>query len=236
MAYRDDEAGDALEAPTADGPLRVTLAAGRATLSLGDRTLEIGDGAATLTEGKKQRTFELPGPLVIARGVPREDFGIWIVDDPLARRIFGVEPVALLEPDGLAALKKLDSVYQRLRASLADLGHGVVRALEIGSNHPLDKVLLADHADRFELYTRSLFHQAAEHAATVFADGRVHIRDGKKTIEATVTSRFAVTVRGDFIRFADRQGTDLARLAIPWIGAEDREEIARRIGQLVDRS
>jgi hypothetical protein len=35
------------------------------------------------------------------------------------------------------------------------------------------------------------------------------------------------------VRFADPQGTDLGRVAIPWIAAEDRDEIARRLGQLV---
>ena len=235
MAYRDEDAGDALEAPTADGPLRVTLGPGRATLTLPDRSLAIADGAATLVEGKKRRMLELPGPLVIARGFPREDFGVWIVEAPLARRVFAIEPVALLEPQGLAALKKLDSVYQRLRAALSELGRGILRAQEIGSNHPLDKVLLAERADRFDLYTRSLFHGAAEHVATVHRDGRIEILAQPKLL-VRVTSRFAVTVRGDYIRFANEQGVDQARIAFPWLGPEDREELARRIGHLVDQS
>ncbi len=48
-----------------------------------------------------------------------------------------------------------------------------------------------------------------------------------------VSSKFGVTVSGDYVRFIDEHGTDLARLAIPWIAREDREELARRIGQLV---
>ena len=52
-------------------------------------------------------------------------------------------------------------------------------------------------------------------------------------IEVNVTSRFGVTVRGDFVRFADSTGTDKARISVPWVGPEDREELARRIGQLV---
>ncbi len=241
MAYRDDEAADALEAPTAEGPLRVELGPGRASLSLAGRNLVIADRIATLTEGKKRKDLELPGPLVVARGVPREDFGIWleVVAEPgerTMRRIFGVEPLPLLRPEGLPALRKLDALYQRLRAHLAELGRGIARAFEIGSGHPLDKVLVADHGDRFELYARSLFHQGADPIATVFVDGRVRVREGKRAHEVEVTSRFGVTVRGDYIRFADRHGTDLARLAIPWIGPEDREELARRIGQLVDRT
>ena len=47
-------------------------------------------------------------------------------------------------------------------------------------------------------------------------------------------SQHGVTVWGDYVRFADPDGTDLARVAIPWIAPEDRRELARRIGQLVD--
>src|SRR5262249_42446178 len=145
-----------------------------------------------------------------------------------------VEPLTLLDPDGLPALRKLDAVAQRVRAALSELGGEVARAVEIGSGHELDKVLLADHGDRYELYARSLFHGAAEHILTVYSEGRLVI-PGQPKLRVSVTSRFGVTVRGDFIRFADRDGSDLARVAIPWIGPEDREELARRIGQLVDR-
>ncbi len=232
MAYRDDH-GDALEAPTAEGPLRATLGPNRATLTVGERRLLVADGVATLTEGKKQRSFKLAQRLVIARGFPREDVGVWIEEDARALRIFGVEPVELLHPDGLAALRKLDGVAQRLRAALSDLAGDVTRALEIGSGHQLDKVLLADHGDRYALYARSLFHGAAEHIMTTCADGRIIIPDQPK-LRVHVDSRFGVTVWGDYIRFADRDGNDIARVAIPWIGPEDREEVARRIGQLVD--
>jgi hypothetical protein len=50
-----------------------------------------------------------------------------------------------------------------------------------------------------------------------------------------VRSRYGITVVGDYIRFADPQGADLARVSIPWIGPEERLELARRIGQLIDR-
>jgi hypothetical protein len=61
------------------------------------------------------------------------------------------------------------------------------------------------------------------------------VPDGKKRREIEVRSRFGVTVWGDYVRFADKNGTDLGRVAIPWIAPEDRRELARRIGQLVDR-
>jgi hypothetical protein len=51
--------------------------------------------------------------------------------------------------------------------------------------------------------------------------------------EVVMSSKFGITVSGDYIRFIDRHGTDLARLSIPWITREDREELAKRISQLV---
>jgi len=50
-----------------------------------------------------------------------------------------------------------------------------------------------------------------------------------------VQSRYGVTVVGDYVRFAEPSGRDLAKVAMPWITHEDRTELARRIGELVDR-
>ena len=51
--------------------------------------------------------------------------------------------------------------------------------------------------------------------------------------ERSVQRAGTITVRGDYVRFADPEGIDLGRVSIPWIDSEDRHEIARRIGQLV---
>ena len=265
MAYRGDDAGDALEAPTAEGPLKVILGPNRVDLSVAQRSLHIADRLATLTEHKKQKaerrgSVKIAGNLVVARGFPREDVGLWIEhlpDDtaskrakakanpdtkadaparPSMQRIFGIEPVSLLERDGLGALSRLELVAQRLRAHLGDLAGPVRRAVEIGSGHALDKVLLADHGDHYVFYARRLFRDRARFAMSVYDDGRVVVPDGKALREVRgVTSRFGVTVRGDFVRFADPHGTDLAKVSLPWLGPEDRDEVARRIGQFVDR-
>ena len=58
-------------------------------------------------------------------------------------------------------------------------------------------------------------------------------RHGDHTV--TVRSRFGVTVLGDYIRFADPTGLDLSRVSLPWIAREDREELARRFGAMVER-
>lgn len=249
MAYRGDEAGDALEAPTAEGLLRVVLGPNRVDVSVAQRSLHIADRLATIVEHKKQKqerrgSVKIAGNLVVARGFPREDVGLWIermpdkkADDarPSMQRIFGVAPVSLLERDGLGALGRLDTVAQRLRTHLGELAGGIRRAIEIGSGHALDKVLMTDHGDHYMFYARRLFRDRARFAMAVHADGRVIVPEGKKQREVLVTSRFGVTVRGDYVRFADRHGTDLARVSLPWLGPEDRDEVARRIGQFVDR-
>lgn len=247
MAYRDDTA-DALEAPTAQGTLRIEVAPKQTKLTVADRTLLISERFATLVEHHRRHTtrdrrtsMELTGRLVIARDVPREDLGVWLEVEPGTpregmRRIFGVEPLSLLDPRGLDALAALDRLAQRLRAEVLALSRDIRRAVEIGSSAVggLDKVLIADHGDRIVVYARRLFRDRARAAMSIHEDGRITVVDGKKLKEVRVQSRFGVTVWGDYIRFADPQGTDLARVSIPWIAPEDRKELVRRIGQLVD--
>ena len=244
MAYRDESA-DAIEAPTADGTLRAELTPRAVKLQVALRTLHVAERFVTVIEHhKKQKakdrrtSVKLAGRLVVARDVPHEDFGIWAEIDAETpkrgmRRIFGVEPVSLLDADGLTALASLDRLAHRVKAELADLAGDIRRAFEIGRG--LDKVLLADHGDHFVVYARRLFRDRARFAMAIHDDGRIEVPDGKKLREITVRSRFGVTVWGDYIRFSDKNGADLARVSIPWIAPEDRRELARRIGQLVDR-
>lgn len=263
--YRGEDAGGVLAAETADGTLEVALGANRVTLRVGAKSLHLVDRVATVVEEvgrgakkKPRRTSFTVAGIVFARGTPREDVGLWIqaAEDDQApahkrakpdanrrlslRRIFGVSPVSLLHVDGLRALAKLDSVASRLRSAVEDYASAVeiwsARGVEIGSGHALDKVLLADYGDRHSIYARKLFRDRARFIAAIHGDGRVVVPDGKVVREVEVTSRFGVTVRGDYVRFADRHGMDLAQIAVPWVGPEDREELARRIGQLVHRA
>lgn len=235
MAYRDGY-GNVLEAPTASGTLRVEAASRDIKASCAAITLHVVEHTATVIERKrkkaKRESFKIDGRLVVARDVPHEDLGIWIELPGGMRRIFGVEPVSLLEPGGLEALSTLDRVAHRLRSALAEYSRDVVRAVEIGRG--LDKVLLADHGDRYVIYARRLFRDRARKALEIHDDGRIVLYNEKRPLEVTVRSKFGVTVIGDFIRFTRPDGQDLARIAIPWITPEDRRELARRIGQLVD--
>ncbi len=245
MAYRDD-ASDALEAPTSEGTLRAELSPHAIKLTVASRTLHVAEKFATVVEHHRKHaakdrriSLKIEGCLVVARDVPREDVGIWVEIEPSEgtragmRRIFGVEPVNLMEPTGLTALDALDRLAHRLRTELSPYAGDIRRAIEIGRG--LDKVLLADHGDRFVVYARRLFRDRARFAMAIHEDGRIVLPDKQGTREITVRSRFGVTVWGDHVRFADPQGTDLAKVSIPWIAPEDRKELARRIGQLVDR-
>jgi hypothetical protein len=236
MAYRGDDGGLVLEAPSAEGPVRATFAGGRVELAVAGRTLQVEHRTLILGDAKNRRiALKLEGKLVVARDVPREDLGVWLeLPGPggsAMRRVFSVEPVSLFASDGLSALKRLDTLSQRVRAALADLAGDIRRAVEIGRG--LDKVLLADHGDRYVVYARRLFRDRARFAMAIYRDGRIVVPEGRELREFRVTSKFGITVRGDYVRFADPQGIDLGRVAIPWIAAEDRDEIARRIGQLV---
>jgi hypothetical protein len=48
-------------------------------------------------------------------------------------------------------------------------------------------------------------------------------------------SGFTCSVIGDYVRFTSPAGDDLAHVSLPWVSRGDREEIARRIGQVVER-
>jgi len=256
MAYRGEDAGDTLEAQTADGPLSVSLGPNRLSLAVGARSLHLAERVATVTEvtGKKQKktkrtSFAVAG-ILFGRGYPRDDIGLWIEarDDVSKtqprnslRRIFGISPISLMDPEGLRSLARLESVASRLRNAVADYADAAevwhARGVEIGAGHPLDKVLLADYGDHHAIYARKLFRDRARYLASVYqGDCRVIVPDGKVKHEVTVTSRYSITVRGDYIRFADKTGTDQARISVPWVGPEDREELARRIGVLVHRA
>jgi hypothetical protein len=250
VAYRD-ESGDVCEAPTAEGLLRAELAPRHVRLAVASRSLDITDQFATAVEHHRRRaekdrrlSFRIAGRLILARDVPREGIGIWIEVEHGGpreglRRIFGVEPQSLLEPDGLSSLAALDHLAQRVHHELGHLAQDVRRAFEIGSAAAagLDKVLVLDCADRYVVYARRLFRDRARFAMAIHDDGRIAVPEGRgaATREITVRSRHGVTVVGDYVRFADPQGVDLAKVAIPWITAEDRRELARRIGQLIDR-
>jgi hypothetical protein len=250
VAYRDD-AGDACEAPSAEGTLRAELAGGHVRLAVAGRSIHVTDRFATVVEHHKKHaardrrtSIALAGRLIVARDATRDGIGVWVEVEPGApragfRRIFGVEPHSLLEPGGLVALAALDRLAHRVRHALAHLAPEVRRALEVGpaGSGGLDKVLAIDDGDHVAVYARGLFRDRARFALAFHDDGRIVVRGGGagRTRAVTVRSRHGVTVVGDYIRFADPHGADLAKVALPWLAPEDRAELAHRIAQRIDR-
>ena len=237
-AFRIADGSEILEAQTRQGVLRLEVAPRHVALALRALQVAITEEFVTVTEQlrkKVKRSSErLAGTLVVARDVPHEDLGLWLEVEPHAvRRIFGAEPHDLISDDGLAALRTLDKLSARLKQVLEPYARGTRRAFEVGRG--LDKVLVLDYGDRMVVYARRLFRDAARRVLELHAGGQVLIPGRQGDTKFAIRERFGFTVTGDFIRCIDRQGTDLGRVSLPWIDPEDRQELARRFGEMVER-
>jgi hypothetical protein len=240
--FRDALGGEVLACPTSGGTLKLELAPHHTALVLADLQLVIARGTVTLTRALRRGVRRVVRPigarLIVARGLPSEGVGLWLEDRPgEVERVFGVEPHDLYADDGLWALRQLDRLARRLGQALASLGHGVRGALEIGpsSDRGVDKVLVADHGDHLTVFRRSLFRQRARRVLDAWSDGRVVLPTPRGDISIPCRSRFSVQVIGDFVRFTTLGGDDLARISLPWLSREDREELVLRIGAMVER-
>ena len=237
-AFRIADGSEILEAQTREGVLRLEVAPRHVALALRALQVAITEEFVTITEqlrNKIRKTSErLCGALVVARDVPHEDLGIWLEVEPNGvRRIFGAEPHDLISDDGLSALRTLDKVSARLRQVLEPHARGARRAFEVGRG--LDKVLVLDYGDRMVVYARRLFRPVARRVLELHAGGAVLLPGRHGDQRFAIRERFGFTVTGDYIRCIDRQGTDLGRVALPWIDPEDRQELARRFGEMVER-
>lgn len=240
--FRSTVSGELLTSPTSRGVLSLEVAPRHVALRLADLQLAIADGTLILSRavrrGVRRVVSPIRGRVVVARGLPREAVGLWHEAAPgQVERVFGVEPRDLITDEGLAALRQLDRLARRLGQAVADLGRGARSALEIGppGAHGLDKVLVIDDGHRLTVYRRSLFRHRAERVLEASADGQVVIAGKKGDLTITCRSRFCVSVFGDYLRFSTAAGDDRARVALPWIAREDRDELARRIGEVVER-
>jgi hypothetical protein len=240
--FRDALGGEVLACPTAGGTLQVELAPHHVALVIEDLQIVFARGTVTVTRALRRGLRRVVRPigarLVVARGLPSEGVGLWLEERPgEVERVFGVEPHDLYAADGLWALRQLDRLSRRLGQALSGLGHGVRSALEIGpaGDRGVDKVLVADHGDHLTVFRRSLFRRRARRVLDAFADGRVVLPTPRGDTTIACRSRFAVQVIGDFVRFTTPAGDDLARIGLPWLSREDREELVTRIGAMVER-
>jgi len=234
--YRDAAGAETLEASTRDGVVKLELAPRSAVLEL------VGIARLTITEGyvavqslvrrRRPRSYTLDGRrLLVARAEPTDEIGVWYEVKPeVMRRIFGLRPPELLDRDAFEAWKKLDRLYTRLCQAAAGDGSRPTAAIEYGRG--ADRVLVTDDGHRYVVYVRRLFRERPRRAIEIGGDGTLRLPAGR---QARIESRFGVTVSGDAIRFADRHGQDLARLWLPWITLEERQALARRLGERVDQ-
>ena len=240
--FRSNLVGELLTSPTRGGTLSLEVAPRHVALRLADLQLAITDGTLILSRalrrGMRRVVQPIVGRLVVARGLPREAIGLWHETRPgEVERVFGAEAHALINDDGMVALRQLDRLARRLGQALGELGRGARAALEIGPSgaRGLDKVLVIDDGDRLTVYRRSLFHSRARRVLSASTAGEITIATSRGDVRVTCRSRFGVSVLGDYLRFSTPAGDDLARIALPWIAREDRDELACRIGQVIER-
>jgi hypothetical protein len=233
--YRLAVGAEIVEAPTRDGPVRLEVAPQHTLLEVGALHLSVTERFVTVANSDKRRkphSMALDeGHLLVARGFPTEEIGVWYEHhDGLATRVFGVRPVELLDAEALEAWRALELLATRLRAALAPHAAGALRTTELGAG--ADRVLLTERDGRLLLYVRRLFRGQPRLSLEVRTDGTVILPRGRRRPPQRVrcVSRFSVTVLGDWIRFGDSTGADLASLAVPWIEPEERAELARRLG------
>jgi hypothetical protein len=158
-------------------------------------------------------------------------------------RLAGLRPLELLGPrwrapaagagaGALRAWHRLDQLALRLASALEPHAAGVRRAFELGAG--AHRVLLLAHDDRMVLYARPLFRERLRRLLEVRADGGVLVRARDADQRIVCRSRFGISVLGDRIRFEGANGRDRASAWLPWISAEDRVELARRLGRMLD--
>lgn len=222
--FRDAVGGEVFACPTSGGTLQLELAPHHVALALADLQLVIARGTLTVTRAVRRSVRRVVRPigsrLMVARGRPSEGVGLWLEDAPgEVERVFGVEPHDLYAADGLWALRQLDRLARRLGQAVNSLGRGVKSALEVGPR--------SDHGSRFR--------QRARCVLDAWADGRVVLPTPRGESTIRCRSRFAVQVIGDYLRFTSPAGDDLARIYLPWLSREDREELVGRIGAMVER-
>jgi hypothetical protein len=238
--YRDADASERFEVSAREGQARLDLGPHWFRLDMGARLmLSVAENFATLVKTqrrrrRKQRSLRLgEARLLMARGVPTNDIGIWYVESSgEAERLIGLRPPELLDDEAMRAWQVVDRMAQRLRVVLASHSPGVERAVEVGQG--ADRVLIVDLGDGIELYVRRLFRERPRRAMTVYRDGTVAlvVKKGERRLQCH--SRYGVTVIGDYIRFADPTGDDLGALSVPWVTPEDRRFVVQLIGQLID--
>lgn len=231
--YRGLAERDIVTAPTRDGTAHLELGPDAALLSLEARwRVAIARDHLVLEKplGRRRRSVRVAGARVAAaRPFPAGGLGLWYEVAPSMRRLAGLRPAEMLDSEGLQAARALERLGGKLRAELAGREPTVEAASEYGEGP--HRVLLIDTGLSLELYARPLFREHPRPLLEVRPGGGVvtYRRGGRK--RRARARAHDIVVGGDLIRFVDDRGEDRARVALPWIGMADREEIARGLGE-----
>ncbi len=240
--YRQAPAADVTEARTRDGLVRLEVSPHQVSLQVGDRLrLEVQERRVSLHKLQRRRpktrsiVLGAQHRLLMARAQPTDDIGIWYQShNDIVERLIGMRPYELLDEDAVAAWKTLERLSKQLRDAMAPYSRGVTGALEVGRG--ADRVLVLQYGRTLVLYVRRLFRERARRAMEVRPDGTIDIINARRSHGIHCTSRYGVTVLGDYIRFADPTGSDLGTLSVPWVSPEDRQFLVDLIGDTIDPS
>jgi hypothetical protein len=237
--YRELAAAPSYQAPSRDGTVSLEVGPQHLRLVLGERLrLTVAGSVATWVRHRRgashRRELALSQRCLWAvRSVPTGDLALWYERRPgLVERLGGVKPVAPFDAGALAAWRALDRVAEELARALAAHAGGATEAIEVGRGH--HRVVMVQLAERLVLYARPLFRERPRRTLEVCRDGSLVVPGRGRDDSARIATRSQVTASGDRIRFTTGDGRDLVSLWLPWIAPEDRQEIARRLGDLVD--
>lgn len=243
MPFRDPPTAPSSSAPSREGAVRLEAGPRHVCVELGPRwRLTVsGSGAVWTRRGRRggERARELPlgrSRLWVARAHPTRDLAVWVEVEPgVVERLGGVRPVEFFAHlDPLAAWRALDRLAGDLAAALVPWSGGVTEAIELGRGE--HRVLVVTLPDRMVVFARPIFRERPRRVLEVCGDGTVVLPARRGDRRARFTSRLAVNALGDRIGFADDDDRLVASLWLPWIAPEDRTELARRFGELVDPS
>ena len=237
--YRELAAPPTYQAPSRDGTVNLEVGPQHVRLDLGERLrLTVAGSVATWVRHRRgsshRRELTLSQRcLWVVRSVPTGDLALWYERRPgLVERLGGVKAVGPFDAGVLAAWRALDRVADELARALAAHGGGATEAVEVGRGH--HRVVLVQLAERLVIYARPLFRERPRRTLEVCRDGSLVVPGRSHDGRARIAHRSQVTASGDRIRFTTGDGRDLVSLWLPWIAPEDRQEIARRLGDLVD--
>ncbi len=237
--YRELAAAPTYKAPSRDGTVSLEVGPQHVRLDLGERLrLTVSGNAATWVRHRRgapsRRELTLAQrSLWAVRSFPTGDLALWYERRPgQIERLGGVKPVAPFDIGALAAWRALDRVAEEVVRALAAHGGGATEAVELGRGH--HRVVLIQLAERLVIYARPLFRERPRRTLEVCRDGSLVLPGRSPDGRARIATRSQVTPSGDRICFTTGDGRDLVSLWLPWIAPEDRQEIARRFGDLVD--